>query len=150
MIAGVPPWDGRYEYDIEQAPWTIREWGWIKRLSGYLPETLAEGWRGQDPELFAVFAVIALNRAGKISRDETGEVYERLLDTPADARIRIEVDEQAEERDDAGPPAEKTSSSGGGSGGGSRTSSETSRTIPPASGIPASATSESQPLRSVI
>ena len=43
-IKGVPPWDGRYEFDLEDRELTTREWGWIKRWSGYLPLTVAEAF----------------------------------------------------------------------------------------------------------
>ena len=36
-IEGVAPYDGRYEFDLRDRPFTVREWGWIKRHSGYLP-----------------------------------------------------------------------------------------------------------------
>ena len=41
---GVPPYDGRYDFDLEGRELTTREWGWIKRLSGYLPLTIEEGF----------------------------------------------------------------------------------------------------------
>ena len=55
-VAGVKPWDGRYEFDLNGRELTTREWGWIKRHSGYLPLTIDEGFNGADPELFACFA----------------------------------------------------------------------------------------------
>ena len=63
VIEGVRPYDGRYEFDLEGRELTTREWGWIKRLSGYLPLTIEEGLT--DPELITVFACIALRRAGQ-------------------------------------------------------------------------------------
>jgi hypothetical protein len=39
VISGVKPYDGRYEFELGDEL-TTREWGWIKRLSGYLPSTL--------------------------------------------------------------------------------------------------------------
>ena len=71
-IEGVKPYDGRYEFDIENHALTTREWGWIKRHSGYLPLTIADGYAGADPELYAVFAVIALCRAGKVDARDAG------------------------------------------------------------------------------
>ena len=51
VIDGAPPYDGRYMFDLAGQELTTREWGWIKRLSGYLPLTLDEGFKGGDPEL---------------------------------------------------------------------------------------------------
>ena len=68
VVEGVRPYDGRYEFDIAGQELTTREWGWIKRLSGYLPLTVEEGF--SDPELVTVFAAIALRRAGKITVQE--------------------------------------------------------------------------------
>ena len=49
---------------LEGRELTTREWGWIKRLSGYLPLNIEDGLG--DPELVIVFAAIALRRAGKV------------------------------------------------------------------------------------
>ena len=68
VIEGVPPYDGRYEFDLEGRELTTREWGWIKRHSGYLPLTIEDGFT--DPELVTVFAAIALRRAGKVEARE--------------------------------------------------------------------------------
>ena len=73
VVEGVRPYDGRYEFDLAGQELTTREWGWIKRLSGYLPLTVEEGL--SDPELIVVFAVIALRRAGKV---EPKDVPQRL------------------------------------------------------------------------
>ena len=96
-IEGVKPYDGRYEFDLENRALTTREWGWIKRHSGYLPLTIDEGFRGADPELYAVFAVIALHRAGKIDARDAGDMYERIADAPFGATITLEGDEAVEE-----------------------------------------------------
>ena len=45
IITGVPPYDGRYEFDMER-DFTTREWGWLKRLAGYLPLNIEEGFDG--------------------------------------------------------------------------------------------------------
>jgi len=58
VLDGVKPYDGRWPLDAT-ADFTTREWGVIKRLSGYLPLTVNDGFQGGDPELFAAFAVIA-------------------------------------------------------------------------------------------
>src|SRR5262249_35168650 len=105
VIEGLKPYDGRYEFDLGQEL-TTREWGWIKRLSGYLPANLDEdAW--SDPELVCVLALIMLNRAGKVDRAEVPELFERFQDVPTGAAFRIEVgtDDLDEREDDAGPPA---------------------------------------------
>lgn len=143
VIEGVRPWDGRYEFDLEHRPLTNREWGWIKRHSGYLPLTIEDGWKGGDPELFAAFAVIALHRAGRIQTGDVADVYERFADTPFGTTFRLDLD--AAEEGDAGPPAENSNANGSSSGDASKTSS--GMWAPP-DGTPASATSESAPARS--
>jgi hypothetical protein len=72
-------WDGEYDLDTDQA-WTTREWGWIKKLSGYMPLTVGEGLAGDDPELFVAVGVIALVRDHKIGRDEALPVAEEIMD----------------------------------------------------------------------
>ena len=42
-IKGVKPWDGEYELDEDRA-FNAREWRWIKKVSGYVPLTLGEGF----------------------------------------------------------------------------------------------------------
>jgi hypothetical protein len=142
VIENIRPWDGRYEFDIENEEPTTREWSWIKRFSGYLPLTIQQGLEGGDPELFCAFAILALRRAGKIEPGDVQQVYDRLADVPFGATIRLEADEPVEEGD-AGPPPENSNGSSSITGPDSRPSSDRSAAIPPASGIPASATSTS-------
>jgi hypothetical protein len=146
-IEGLRPYDGRYEFDLETRELTTREWGWIKRHSGYLPLTVEEGLMGSDPELFACFAVIALRRAGKIEVRDVAEVYERLADAPFGSTLKLTSD--AEEVD-ADPPALRTIVSAPSSGDDSRTPSETSDSSPSASGTSGSDTSASRRERSAI
>jgi hypothetical protein len=145
VIDGVQPWDGRYPFDLDGQPLTTREWGWIRRITGYMPLTVDEGLRGADPELFTVWAVIALRRAGRINPAEVTVTYDRLADAPFGAAITFEGGEV-----DAGPPPGSpsggSSSNGATSGPGSSTSSETSE---PSAGTPGSATSESPRIMSV-
>jgi hypothetical protein len=148
VVKGVKPWDGRYQLDLDGFELTTREWGFIKRLTGYLPLTVDEGFQGGDPELFAALAAIALRRAGRVDNTQVAEVYERIADAPAGGTVRLESDRPPVEEDDAGPPAVSTGSSGSASGDGSTTSSETSPPTRNGSGIPASAGSESQWARS--
>jgi hypothetical protein len=148
IVDGVRPYDGRYLFDIEGRELTTREWGWIKRLSGYLPLTLEEGFRGGDPELFAAFAVIALYRDGKIDAREATGVFERIVDAPFGSTIRMETDGVDEQEDDAaGPPPPSSVGKPSTSGGGSPTSSETSDETPAAIGTPASELSQSDLIR---
>ena len=99
VIEGVRPYDGRYEFDLAGQELTTREWGWIKRLSGYLPLTVEEGL--SDPELIVVFAAIALRRAGKVEPKEVPEVFERLSDAPFGAAITMETEAEEEAEADA-------------------------------------------------
>jgi hypothetical protein len=149
VIEGLAPWDGRYEFDLAEQDLTTREWGWIKRLSGYLPATFGDGLGGIDPELICVFAAIALRRAGRIQTDEVVDTYNRFVDQPFKDSIFLEADDEPVKEDDASPPTTSSNGSSSISGPDSRTSSERSDLIPPASGIPASATSTSAPRSSV-
>lgn len=146
VVEGIRPWDGRYEFDVAERPWTTREWGWIKRLTGYLPLTLQDGWSGGDPELFAVFAVIALRRAGKIDAADAAATFERIADAQF-GTIRFEAGAPDGE-DDARPPPARQNGNTSTSGGSSPTSSGRSAPTHPDTGIPASGTSESGPLMS--
>jgi hypothetical protein len=147
-IEGVPPYDGRWEFDIEDRELTTREWGWIKRLSGYLPLTIEDGLTGVDAELVTVLAAIALRRAGKVEAREVPAVFERLADAPFGSAITMETDVEEAEEGDAGPPVSRSNGSDGSSGAGSTTSSETSVTHLRASGMRDSASSVSVPPRS--
>ena len=147
MITGVPPWDGRYPFDIADNEPTTREWGYIKRFSGYLPTTVEDGLKGADPELICAFAVIALRRAGKATNEDVPGLYERLADAPFGAAVQLETD--STEEGDVGPPAGSSDGSSSSSGNDSTRSSETSPVSPPISGIPGSAGSELPPMVSV-
>jgi hypothetical protein len=147
VVSGVPPYDGRYPFDLENSGFTTQEWGWIKRLAGYLPLTIDEGWAGGDAELFTVFALIALVRAGKAADSEAADVFGKLQRAPFDTTIRLESD-RVEEEGDAGPPPESSNSNGATSGAASTTNSENQAEPPPATGIPASVTSASAPATS--
>ena len=149
VITGVPPWDGRYPFDIADHEPTTREWGIIKRFSGYLPTTIEDGLKGADPELICAFATIALRRAGKIGNDDVAGLYDRLAVAPFGAAVQLETD-SVEEADADSPPAGSSNGSSNFSGTDSTASSETSPATPPISGTPGSAGSESPPTVSVI
>jgi hypothetical protein len=123
-IAGVQPYDGRYELDLEQAPLTTREWGWVKRLSGYLPMTIGEEGFA-DPEFVAVLACVGLRRAGKVEAKDVPEVFERISDAPFGSTITLEAGD-TEEGELVEDPSESSSVNGPSSGTASRTSSEPS------------------------
>jgi hypothetical protein len=147
VIAGVKPYDGRYQLDFDD-DLTTREWGWIKRLAGYMPFTLEEGGAGGDPELACIFAAIALRRAGRVEASEVPAVFDRLADAPFGSAITIEADEEKPE-DDAGPPGRSSNENGASSGDASQTSSDTLVLHPNASGTHGSAASASGPTTSV-
>jgi hypothetical protein len=140
VIEDVKPWDGRYELDLDTAELTRREWGWIKRHSGYLPMTIGEGFDGADPALVACLAVIALYRAGKITVDDVGGVFERFEDTPAMSTIRMEGD--TADPDDVADPPVSSNGSAHSSGPATSVSSETSAKPPNDPGTPDSASLE--------
>lgn len=146
VLAGVKPYDGTYPLDFAQEL-TTREFGWIKRLAGYLPLQLDDAITGGDPEFFCVLAAIALHRAGRAEAREVPAVFERLADAPFGSAITVVLDTEEEQaaEGDAGPPEVRQNGSGAISGPGSRTSSETlPPPTPPASGIRASGFSPSR------
>jgi len=143
VIEGVHPYDGRWPLDLERRELTTREWGWIKRLAGYLPLDLVDESKYGDPELITVLATIALKRAAQIEADQVPKVFERLSDAPFGAAITLEAEQPQE--DDAGPPARSSNGSSAGSGPASPTSSDTSAPTPSSSGTPASGSSPSGP-----
>lgn len=145
VVSGVKPWDGRYEFD-PNLDYTTREWGWIKRLAGYMPLTADQGLDGGDPELFAVFAVIAMRRAGTIDIRDVPEVFERISDAPFGGTVTFESDPADTEEGDAGPPAASSSGNGNTSGAGSPASSATPAGPPSRSGTPASDSTASHPI----
>ncbi len=134
ILDGAQPYDGGYELGVLEE-FSSREWGWIKRLTGYLPLTLEEGLTGGDPEIVCALAVIALHRAHRVEQADVPAVYERLVDLPFGSTITIEIEDQPAE-DDAGPPALSSNGSDNTSGDGSRTSSERSAVTPVGSGTP--------------
>lgn len=150
VIDGVRPWDGRYLFDLMNDELTTREWGWIKRLSGYMPLTLDEGFAGGDPELYAVFATIALWRAGKIESRAVPDVFERIADAPFGSTIRLEHDRDEEEADSEDPPVQRSTGNEHSFGDDSRLSLATSDGTPANSGTPGSGSSVSDPTRLAI
>lgn len=148
-IKGIAPYDGRYRLSLDEE-FTTREWGWLKRLSGYMPLTIEAGFDGGDPELFAVLAVMAMRRSGKITAAEVPDLFERIVDTPFGPTIQLEADEtEAEDGDDADPPtAVKPDESLPIYGTDLRTNSETSPESRTGFGMHDLDTSESRPVTS--
>lgn len=144
VIEDLRPWDGSYDFTIDE--FSRREWGWIKRLAGYLPGDVEKGFAGADPELYAVFGVIALYRSARIGPDEAADIFERFLDG---GKIRLEGTKSEEKGDDASPPAESSNGNETSSGADSSKSSETSPPTRPDPGHPFSGTSESPQIASV-
>lgn len=135
-LQGAKPYDGRYPFDLDEDPLTNREWHWIKVLSGYMPLTLAEGYRGGDPDLLCAFAVLALVRARKIERDEAAAVFDRLGDLPYGSSVRLTSDGVAAGGEDDGPPPTSSPVKPNSSGEDSLTSSEDAGEHPASYGIP--------------
>lgn len=91
VLKGIPPFDGEYEWDFER-PFNVREWRYIKKISGYLPATLDDGFTGDDPELYVALAVVCMVRAGKVERDDALRVAEQISEAPFDnARLVIQM-----------------------------------------------------------
>jgi hypothetical protein len=150
IIEGVPPYDGRYPLDLEEQEFTTREWGWIKRLSNYLPLTAADGFNGNDPELMCALAAILMRRTGRIDTRDVPGVFERLADAPFTATLKWETERTADAAEDE--TADPTGSSNGNtssSGPASMTSSETSADQPSPTGTPDLVISGSDPPTSV-
>jgi len=147
IVDNVRPYSGRYEFDIAGQEFTTREWGWIKRHSGYLPMTIEDGFAQADPELFCVFAAIAMRRAGRIEAREVADVFDRLADAPFGTTIRLEADTADVDDDDpfgasiqeSSPPNTPTS------GDDSKTNGAKSADVPKSSGTVVSATSAFPP-----
>lgn len=146
VIEGVPPYDGRYEFDLRGSAFSVREWGWIKRHAGYLPLTLDDGLLGSDAELMAVFAIVAMVRAGKVDREDVPDVWERFADAPGVVTVRLEL--QPRGADDADPRSTESSNENGTYSGddSTRNSAASADPVSPI-GTLASDISESRPAR---
>lgn len=96
LITGIRPWDGEYELDDDRS-FNTREWAWIKKVSGYLPLTIQEGFAGGDPSLFVALAAIAMCRSGRIERDQGLRVADELSEAPFDGASITLVGDTVEE-----------------------------------------------------
>jgi hypothetical protein len=147
-IAGVKPYDGRYELDITGQPLTTREWGWVKRYANYLPLTVDEN-TFTDPEMIAVLAIVALRRSDKIQLGDVPDLWERFQDAPFGSTIGFEPGATEEDDDDGNPPPGSSDARPSSNGEGSPTSSETSEQHQSPTGPLLSATSGSDLVTSV-
>lgn len=152
VVKGARPYDGEYPLDTDRA-FNTREWNWIKRIAGYMPNTIKDGFDGGDPDLWVALAVIAMAREGRIDRTEGVRVAETLAEVPFDG-AGIQIIFPTVEDDDSplaltpepglsspnGSP-EKTSFSGDSSESGSGSQEPT----PQSTGTSGSATSAQEP-----
>lgn len=149
IIKGIRPYDGEYELDTDRA-FNAREWRWIKKVSGYMPLTVSEGFAGGDPDLFVALAVIAMCRDGKVERERGLDVADILAEAPFDGAAILLVGDDVEDVDAlpldlTSPPDEpsrsETSENHRSSGEPSRSDSAPSGGIPQAISLSRSPTS---------
>jgi hypothetical protein len=109
IIQGIKPYDGEYDLVTDRA-FNAREWRCIKKVSGYMPLTVSDGFAGGDPDLFVALAVVAMTRQGKVERDDMLRVADELAEAPFDgASITMVGDEVADDDlplESTPPPAE--------------------------------------------
>lgn len=91
VITGMGGLDGAYDFDLDELDLTLREWGWVKRHSGYMPLTLVEGLAGGDTALMVIVALIVVRRAGKLRTDEFDQAVDRFQDAPLGASIDFDL-----------------------------------------------------------
>jgi hypothetical protein len=105
IVVHIPPYEGEYPIDINTRTFSTFEWRTIKKISGYMPLTITEGWEGGDPDLFLALAIIAMLRAGRIEKREMVAVAESLEDAEVDGvAISFVLEDDEAEADDADPP----------------------------------------------
>jgi hypothetical protein len=145
VISGMGEWDGRYEFDVPTFDPTVREWGWIKTLAGYMPLTLDDGIAGGDPALITVLALIAMRRSGTLRTEDVQRAHDRFQDAPFGASIQLDLGPETEDVEDPSQVFPETSSSENGSTNGEPglTNSETSAAPLPPIGTHGWGTSES-------
>ena len=145
VIDGVPPYDGRWEFDMEKEMLDTHALGWIRRVTGFYPVEIPDALSKGDAELITMLAVCALVRAGEVpgNLNDVRQVYDRIASLPFGDVVSMDNDDDDE--GDAGPPSSSSSVNGASSGAGSTTSSETSAPTLQPSGMPASGSSVSGP-----
>jgi hypothetical protein len=113
VIEGVPPWDGRYEFD--DFAFTNRELFRIKQLSGLRAGELIEALEANDTSAYVGVAMVVLERSGlKLEADDlwgakVGSITLDLSGGVADPPTTPAVE---------GVPSGTAGSSGSGSGSG--------------------------------
>lgn len=155
IVVKIPPYEGEYDFDLSNEPFSTMEWRWIKKIAGYLPLTIQAAFDGGDPDLFLAWAVIAMRRAGRITEADAYRVADELARAPFDGVGISFIGEQAEEDEEARPlappPDSETSASSEPSGNASSDNGAASpeNVSPLRSGIPDSGTvSASDPVTS--
>lgn len=93
-ITGFGQYDGKFDFDA--SAFSIREWRWIKQLSGHDQDTVVEAYANREPEVLVAFAVIALCRDGKIDREQVLVVADEMIDTPLRGATLSLVPDQSE------------------------------------------------------
>lgn len=88
VVEGVKPYDGEYEFDPSREM-TTTEWGWVKRLSGCLPNTIRRAFADGDPELMVALLVVAMHHAGKVEKERVLAVADRLFDAPFGSAVKL-------------------------------------------------------------
>ena len=119
VVNGIKAYEGEYELATDRA-FNAREWHWIKKIAGYMPNTVNEGLAGDDPDLYVALAVIAMCRAGRVDRADGLRVADVLSEAPFGSidmvfpeapDVPLELTGQPEQPSQNGSPS-KTSSSG--------------------------------------
>lgn len=106
-ISGCQPFDGAYELNFGEPPFTTGDLNIIKQIAGVRSQELEDAFAAGDTDLVVALAVIALSRVGKTTRRQAMQVAEVLWAAPGGS-LAFEVGEQEE---DARPPEHPKSKS---------------------------------------
>jgi hypothetical protein len=163
IVKGIPPYDGEYEWDTDRV-FTGLEWRYLREIGGYLPNTLDEGMKGDDPSLYVALAICCMVRARKVDPDDAERAAAVLLNAPWDnSRLYVRPAKKQQEADplplgSTPPPNEPSQNETGssqpenserasGSGKSSLTSSDPSDETPQPTGTIESDTADARLLR---
>ena len=102
-LEGLLQFDGVYELDFINAPLTNRELHLIKEVAGVRLGEFEAAAEAGDNDLLVAFAVIGLNRAGKIERNQIASVTDFMWDAEGG---KITAEEVSEEEDEDDPLAQ--------------------------------------------
>lgn len=109
-IEGTVQFDGTFDLDLDARPLNHWDTHVIKNIAdvrgGQLSDALAEG----DTDLIVALAVIALERAGKITKKEIMEARDVIYEAPL-GKIAL-IDDATEEAADAVPPPSEPAANG--------------------------------------